>query len=569
MRVTYSVIVLAIVFAPSVRAVRAFSRHQTQAPARDHNKTEQEGTSIIRGRVFAAETSRPLRRARLVLSAPELNGQSRTINTNADGRYEFPALPAGRYSIRAARSGYLTLLYGQRRPLDQGKPLQLAEKQLLENIDFSLPRMSVLSGHLSDEFGDPIEGVHIYALRSVFLNGRRQLMPVGSGDTRTDEAGQFRLLSLPPGRYFVSASTRETWTVSRDGASATFGYAPTYFPGVNTPTGARRITVGVGQEVSNVDFSLVTGRAARISGTAFDSHNRPFSSVTLRAETRGSEFNRVERAGSAAVDSGGGFVIRDVPPGEYKLQAISSMDEPDVAIETVFVVDGDLDNISLRGSKGGSATGQVLTDDGTVPHLPGLRVSLSEHVVGRGADPLLAGAFKTPGVGTVDGDGTFSVKGVFGKVRFQMNLPEDWALVMVRYDGRDITDTPIELNSGDTLTGVSLIVTKRTTELSGDIVDDKGAPLPDGTVIVFASDPTKWYEDSRYVRSARPDQKGHWLVKGLPPGEYLAVAVDFIDEGEWTDPEYLQSVQRDGRKLTLQALRPEKISLKLIITQTQ
>src|SRR6266536_957442 len=104
------------------------------------------GTASIKGRVFTGDTNRPLRRARITLSAPELWRDQRSTSTNADGRYEIKDLPAGRYTIRVARSGYLPLQYGQRRPLEQGKPLQLVERQAMENIDFTLPRSSVITG---------------------------------------------------------------------------------------------------------------------------------------------------------------------------------------------------------------------------------------------------------------------------------------------------------------------------------------------------------------------------------------------------------------------------------------
>src|SRR5690242_21588188 len=44
-------------------------------------------------------------------------------------------------------------------------------------------------------------------------------------------------------------------------------------------------------------------------------------------------------------------------------------------------------------------------------------------------------------------------------------------------------------------------------------------------------DDGRWLEDSRYVRSARPDQQGTFQIKGLPPGDYLAVALEYVEDG--------------------------------------
>jgi protocatechuate 3,4-dioxygenase beta subunit len=131
-----------------------------QTPPRDAAESAKTGTAIIRGRVLAADTGKPLRRARIQLTAPELAGAPRNTSTDADGRYEFMELPAGRFTIRVTRSGYLSLAYGQRRPREAAKPLQLADQEVLERVDVALPRMAVISGRIVDEMGDPIEGVN-------------------------------------------------------------------------------------------------------------------------------------------------------------------------------------------------------------------------------------------------------------------------------------------------------------------------------------------------------------------------------------------------------------------------
>ena len=101
--------------------------------------------------------------------------------------------------------------------------------------------------------------------------------------------------------------------------------------------------------------------------------------------------------------------------------------------------------------------------------------------------------------------------------------------------------------------------------MSGQLTDDKGAPATDGTIIVFANDADKWAEDSRFVRSARPDQEGKYQIRGLPPGDYLAVAIDYVEEGMWNDPEYLDSVRRYGQRLKLGENGTQAVALKLVM----
>src|SRR5438477_289200 len=126
---------------------------------------------------------------------------------------------------------------------------------------------ATIRGSVLDETGDPIEGVEVFAVRSMFRDGRRQLVPIGGPFNRTDEAGEYRLRGLAPGTYYVTGLTHETWTVTRDGLKQVMGYSPTYFPGTTHVSEARRVTVRVGEQVSNADLALVPGRAARLSGT--------------------------------------------------------------------------------------------------------------------------------------------------------------------------------------------------------------------------------------------------------------------------------------------------------------
>ena len=127
--------------------------------------------------------------------------------------------------------------------------------------------------------------------------------------------------------------------------------------------------------------------------------------------------------------------------------------------------------------------------------------------------PGAPGGGAIPDSGRVRDDWSFSVVSVFGAARVRAIVPEGWTVKAILHDGRDIADTPIEMKSGETMSGVQVIVSNRVTTISGQLLDDKGAPLVDGTVIVFADDASKWSDDSRWVRAVRPDQQGRYQIK--------------------------------------------------------
>ena len=83
-------------------------------------------------------------------------------------------------------------------------------------------------------------------------------------------------------------------------------------------------------------------------------------------------------------------------------------------------------------------------------------------------------------------------------------------------------------------------------------------------MIVFSADESKWFEDSRFVKSARPDQDGGFQVRGLPAGNYLAIAMDYVEEGMWNDPEYLDQIRRDAQPFALSDGETRSVTLKVL-----
>ena len=285
---------------------------------------------------------------------------SRSVSTNSDGRYEIRDLPPGEYSLRAERGGYLTLAYGQRRPGEPGKPLELAEGQTAKAIDFALPRVGVISGRVVDEDRRADRKASTCGRCNSGTTRARASSSRSAASTamrRRTTAGSIAS-SLPPGDFVVMGQIRETWPLEGD-PTQMFGYPPSFYPGVIAPAEAQRIKVGVGQEVGNIDFALVPARTSRVSGTVVNAAGTPVAgeSVTLSQEVGGPEMTSIfPSSNTAQTGPDGRFSVNNVQAGEYLLavRTAAANDQPAQEARQMIQVAGiDIDGLVIVTGSGG------------------------------------------------------------------------------------------------------------------------------------------------------------------------------------------------------------------------
>jgi len=521
---------------------------QQRTPPRDA-ALEKKGTAIVRGKIVNAE-GRPLRRVQLRLSGESIP-EGRTASTNGLGRFEISELPAGRYILNASRAGYLGLAYGQARPGEPGRPIELVDAQAFGTADFVLPRSALISGHIFDEAGEPLAGANVLTLQMRFFNGRRRLTPV-RGNAITDDTGQFRLGGLEPGDYYVQASSRETWEGDPP-EKQMLGFVPTFYPAAASAGEAQRVRVRAGQEASAIDIGLIPGKVGKVSGTVVSSLGVPLAgeNVSLSFEVRGENFMMVSGGQSTKVNPDGSFTLRNIAPGEYHLnvRTAATADRPaEVANVILSVVGGDVEGVNIVTGAAGGLAGRIVVDgDATLP-APLSKMTVRALPVDRDTAVNIGGI---PDNGRVREDGGFELKSVVGQVRLTIGpLADGWAIRQIDHNGRDFTLQPFEIQ-GQTLDGVTISLTNRFPVISGTLRDNKGNPAPAGTVILFPDEPSQWVEDLKAIRTARVDQSGIFTIKAVRPGDYLAVAVPTVSNNEWNDPEYLESLREQATRISL------------------
>ena len=412
-------------------------------PARDTPAQTESvgGTAQISGRVVAADTGAPVKRALIMATPREFRGRFSAI-TDERGSYEIAELPDGRYTVTASKAGFVTLSYGQRRPRQPSIPVQLQQGEELRRVDFNLPRGSVITGRVLDEDGEPLISAAVQVFQYVYRQGQRELVPRGAD--RTDDRGQYRVFGLEPGEYFVSAQVRRGMAaLGRGGLPGTpplaagrglgrggllgaeppgvggievesVGYAPTYYPGVTSLIDAVVVAVGVGQEAAGIDFSIQLVLTADVSGIVFGLDGAPAedTQVVLVLDDGPSAVRRGMLG--ARVRNDGMFRISNVPPGQYIVRARSQARRggrgrsPVFASERITVAGREVTDLVLVFSPGATISGSLSFDTTSVAEptdLTRIRVTTSS----LGPDPFGGNASAR-----VREDGSFELSNVSG-----------------------------------------------------------------------------------------------------------------------------------------------------------
>ncbi len=496
-----------------------------QAPPRDNAQPPKPaGTATIRGHVVSAETGEPLRKAQVRIVAAEFR-ENRMTTTDADGKYEFKEVVPGRYTVNASKGSYVALQYGQLRPFESGKPLEVLATQTLEKVDFALPRGGIVTGRVLDEFGEPLPDTMVSMQRYQNISGQRRLVPAGR-TAMTNDIGEYRLFAIPPGQYFVSATFRSMGGMMGDSDDRS-GYAPTYFPGTTNVAEAQKVTVGLGQTISELNMALMPTHVSRVTGTAVDTQGRPMVGVVMAIPRNETMMMMFGPPGQIRPD--GSFVISGLAPGRYTLQVRGGqMGDGESAYADITVSGDDVTGLRLVASKPSVVTGRVLVDPAAAQTLP-------------------PSALRQPG--------KFRLT-LFGQ------LP-GWSIRSVRYRGVDITDAGMEFRPNEDVADVEIELTNRATDVSGLVTNAKGDALKDYSIVVFPQDRDKWTPSSRYMRTVRPDQDGRYKVNGLPPGEYRVIALDYVDPNEWNSPEFLDGIRSKAMSFSVNEGETKTVDLRI------
>ncbi|HWW86122.1 MAG TPA: carboxypeptidase-like regulatory domain-containing protein [Vicinamibacterales bacterium] len=522
-------------------------------PARDNSVTTQTGSGVIRGRVVVARSERGLSRVVVRANSPALGPEGRAALTDGNGRYELTELPAASFTVVATRNNYVRAAWGERRLLGPGERITVGEGQAVSDINLMMSPAGVITGRVVDEFGDPITGVAVQAMRYAVQPGGSRLVPGGRGGI-TNDIGEFRVFGIAPGQYYVSASPQRRY-VSPGGREQTV-YSTTFYPGTGNVGEAQRIRIGPGQIVNDMSFTLLPVRAARVSGLVLDASGRPLGGGFVNAFLGMANSVGFSPAG-ASIGSDGTFHLESLAPGEYVLRGGNqTLGNGETAAAEVTVNGSDISGVQLTTTRPTKLRGRVVvfarpTTSGPKPSEVRVTAFRQDSSLGGGGNVSLKDDF------------TFEMNVAMGHVliRAPITRPE-WRLSRVTVKGLDITDAGVDVPPNTNLDDVVVEITNDRSEVSGHVVDESGKVVRDCWVIMFSQDRAHWAFQSPSLSTIRPgqDPEDFFRLRAMP-GHYYVVAITEVEPGEWNDPEFLARIK--DRAVPVSVAHDERQSIDL------
>jgi hypothetical protein len=579
-----------------VTALSVTASALAQQQPRDRPREPRAGAAAISGVVVSDEAQpKPLRRARVTISGGEL-AVAATVITNDDGTFLFDRLPAGRYTIAAAKDAYVTTAHGASRSGGPGNPIAVRGDERRQ-ITVRLPRGAVITGTVTGTDGQVLAGATVAASVSRFLPiaGERILQPAGP-PVVTDDRGIYRIFGLAPGDYLVSASVRpsnrmaleelrllsdaeirhalaevrEAAPRSQPGAPTTprpstalpsaegrtVTYAPLYYPGTPVAGQATPITLAKGEERAGIDIPLQYVATARVEGTVFSPRTgqQQITLMLMPNQPGGDVGLRQLRTASPE----GRFMFSGVPPGPYTITARSTVrppapGEPAVTLSATAAVnvDGeDIGNVMLTLEPGLTISGRLVFEGAQPPAVDftKLRVNFPIALTGMSAAPFPPLQLDSGGRFTVDGvpAGVFRIYGTVQGLRAPIGR---WWLKSITIDGRELLDRPFDLRQNTDTAIVTF--SDRASTLAGVARDAQGMPAEGAAVIAFGVDESSWFTNSRRIAGVNAAADGTYSIRNLPPGDFFVVASYDVTPGEWFDPAVLERLAAGAMRISL------------------
>jgi hypothetical protein len=508
--------------------------------------------ALIEGIVLCGESPEPLRGAQIRANGfvtpanfNPLSNSTAEIAATAEatsdekGRFSLK-LAAGTYTVRSQHSECAQATMGSGAAV-----VVLRPQEQLTSFALKLPSHGIVTGRIDDERGRPLFGFKVEALTIGTSLGRSGL--VATASAITDDRGEYRLVRLEPGEYYIAVAPPPRRAMTTQGV-----YPRTYYPGSLNTDGAASISVVSGNE-SRVGMGLRPEKVGRVSGTITSAADpvpgrRQVTTLFLVAQAlRGLHEATPPLIGTASINGAtGAFTIDNVPVGSYDLIAVASSPErgnTGTARIPVQVGEKGVAGIPVSILPGVNAAGRVVLNNGMNSQNPARPLSsVSVSLVPSGWMPPVAAVTLRQKLAE---DGTFAFQnlppGTYSVVLSGLLALNGAYLSDIRGNGVDPDAATITIENESPRIEINL---SSPGEVVQGVVRANDKQIADAIVILSPRQP--FDKNQQRYKTAQTDAFGRYIFSGVAPGEYVVFASNRIPNGAMFSPEFLSSLVLRG-----------------------
>ena len=502
----------------------------------------------IAGTVVNAMTGAPLSQARISIAGTEDRSKPAFLITAEDGHFEFSPLQPGKYSLMGAKRGFISAAYEQHEQYSTA--IVTGPEYSTENLTLRLTPMALITGHVIDEFGDPLRAANVGLYFESHAGGMTRIAPYSN--SQSDDRGFYDFSLLRPGKYYVSVTAKPWYAVhpttllpsadsqfpassSQVSSNLDAAYPTTYYNGSTDADGATPIEVHGGDRLEidvhvnpvpalHVIFRMPTDPQGQSSGYQMPVfEKRVFDSV-----------NFVQTEGMHQV-APGVFEITGVPPGHYTVRTKSSdTGQSQQSADVDLTRDGQELNESRGEALGGLKVTIKMPGDEPLPKqfFVGLQNTRRQMLGYRQADPTGQFSFEDlpPGKYTIL---IGSQAKPYSVVRTTSAAGDSW--------GHDVT-----IAAGATAE-VTASISAGVVSIEG-VVQKKDKKVAGVMVALVPSDPVAHID---LFRRDQSDFDGSFVLGGVIPGAYTIVAIEDAWGLDWLQPAVLARYVQHGQNISI------------------
>jgi len=435
--------------------------------------------------------------------------------TDAEGIYRITNVPAGNYVVTVIAPTHVPTNSEDRRTV------VVREDENVEGMNFSLVRGGVITGKVTDAEGRPVlqQQIEIYSQPLIEVG---KALPFPAMSVKTDDRGIYRVFGLAPGRYLVAAGRGSEgyggYSTTQFNPKQVF-YKQVFHPDATDPAKATVIEVSEGGEAKDVDITLGRpGQTFSASGRIINREtNEPAPNVRFILRFIGRRMEPVIAVTSS--DGQGDFVVEGLMPGKYSTALIMNEGSDLRAEATTFeVIDRDVSGVTIKLNRGASISGIVIIESEN----KAAKTRLTELLV-RSYVPPASGYHGHLNSSPIAADGSFRLAGIpNGVVNISLGEPRSpspptsFSILRIERDG--MPAPRIEVKEAEQVTGVKIFVGYGNATIRGVVKIENGSLTSGTSRYVQVGRPG---ESNTYLRQAMIDERGNFLVEGIPPGQYV------------------------------------------------